>query len=74
MSRACENYENFVTVTQIMMELNMVFTCHYCLISPKVLWVKFHFNDYFNVHTYCLLQNLRFLLVHSFSAPSMEKG
>ena len=36
-----------------------------------VLWVKFHLDDYFNVHTYCLLQNLRFLLVHSFSAPSL---
>ena len=26
----------FVTVTQIMMESNMVFTCHYCLISLKL--------------------------------------
>ena len=36
-----------------------------------VFWVKFHFDDHVNVHKYCLLQNLRFLLVHSFSAPSL---
>ena len=30
----------------------MVFTCHYCLISLKLsFWVKFHFDDYVNVHT-----------------------
>ena len=33
MSRTCENYENFVTVTQTMMGSNTMFTCHYCLIS-----------------------------------------
>ena len=37
----------------------------------KVFWVKFHFDDHVNVHKYCSLQNLRFLLVHSFFAPSL---
>merc|ERR1712015_474750 len=36
-----------------------------------VFLVKFHFDDYVNVHKYCLLQNLRLLIVHSFSAPSL---
>ena len=37
----------------------------------NVFQVKFHYEDSVNVHKYCLLQNLSFLLVHSFSAPSL---
>ena len=36
--------------------------------------MKFCLDDYVNVHMYCLLQILRFLLVHSFSLGLMFLG
>ena len=33
--------------------------------------MKFHLDDRVDVHKYCLLQNLRLLIVHSFSVPSL---
>ena len=41
------------------------------LTEIMVFWVKFHLVDHVDVHKYCLLQNLRLLIVHSFSVPSL---
>ena len=35
------------------------------------LWVQFHLSVHIRVHKICLLQNLGFLPVHSFSVPSL---
>ena len=35
------------------------------------LWVQFHLIVHIRVHKVCLLQSLGFLLVHSFSVPSL---
>ena len=35
------------------------------------LWVQFHLDVHIDVHKFCLLHNLRLLIVHSFSVPSL---
>ena len=65
--------ENFVTVTQTLM--GSKYGVHMLLLSDftniAFFGWNFVFDDYVNVHKYCLLQNLRLLIVHSFSAPSL---